>query len=176
MQKIEGWDLIQESGELKRLPAGAYACKIIEVIDKPELQYHEVYFDIAEGEFKGYFAALQASSGKNYGVIRRSYKTNALPFFKGYIVAIEKSNPNYVWNWDEKTLSGKFCAVSFRDEEYLKDGEVKVMAKPDEIRSLQALRAGEIKIQPLKKLERPIPTPTIEVAKVTEISDDDLPF
>lgn len=176
MQKIEGWDLIQESGELKRLPAGAYACKIIEVIDKPELQYHEIYFDIAEGEYKGYFAALQANSGKNYGKMTRSYKSNALPFFKGYITAIEKSNPGYVWNWDEKSLSGKFCAIAFRDEEYLKDGQIKVMAKADEIRSLQALRAGEITIKPLKKYEGEIPTTTTTLSAPVEIPDDDLPF
>lgn len=174
MRVIEGWELINEAGELKTLPAGAYACKIIEVIDVPEKEYHEVYFDIVEGEFKGYFAALQTNTGKNYGVIRRSYKANALPFFKGYITAIEKSNPGYKWDWDEKKLSGKFCAVAFRDEEYLKDGEVKVMAKADEVRSLQALRAGEIKIKLLKKLETPVAVST-PVAPV-EISDDDLPF
>ena len=179
MKVIEGWDLISEAGEIKRLPAGAYACKIIEVVDKPELEYHEVYFDIAEGEFKGYFAALQANTGKNYGVMRRSYKANALPFFKGYIKAIEKSNPGYKWNWDEKTLNGKFCAINFRDEEYFKDGEVKVMAKPEEVRSLQSLRAGEIKPLPLKKYEGELPVSSETVSAVkppVEISDDDLPF
>ena len=173
MKVIEGYDLVNEAGELKNLPAGAYACKIIEVIDVPEKEYLDVYFDIVEGEFKGYFAALQANTGKNYGRITRSYKQNALPFFKAFITAVEKSNPGYKWNWDEKTLNGKYCAIVFRDEEYLKDGEVKVMAKPYEIRSLQALRAGEIKIPPLKKLETAAP---VEAAPVVSLDNSDLPF
>ena len=173
MKPIEGWDLINEAGELKKLPPEAFACKIIEVIDVAEKEYFDVYFDIAEGEFKGYFATLQTNSGKNYGRITRSYKANALPFFKAFITAVEKSNPGYKWNWDEKTLNGKFCAVAFRDEEYLSDGQIKVRAKPDEIRSLQALRAGEIKIKPLKKYEGEMPS---EQPKVVEIPDDELPF
>lgn len=180
MKQIEGFDLISEAGELKKLPAGAYACKIIEVIDVPEKEYLDVYFDIAEGEYKGYFSALQANTGKNYGRISRSYKTNALPFFKAFITAIEKSNPSYKWDWNEKSLNDKFCAVAFRDEEYLSDGQIKVMAKADEIRSLQALRNNDIKIKPLKKYEGEMPVPSsAEEARnlgAIEIPDDELPF
>lgn len=179
MKPIEGYDLVNEAGELKTLPAGAYACKIIEVVDVPEKEYLDVYFDIVEGEYKGYFATLQANTGKNYGRITRSYKTNALPFFKAFITAVEKSNPSYQWNWDEKTLNGKFCAVAFRDEEFVSDGQLKVRAKADEIRSLQALRNGEIKIKPLKKLEIVSPVNNEEGSRNLdriEIPDDELPF
>ena len=179
MKPIEGWDLIDEAGSLKKLPAGPQACKIIEVIDVPEKEYFDVYFDIVEGEFKGYFATLQANSGKNYGRITRSYKANALPFFKAFITAVEKSNAGYKWDWNEKSLNGKDCAINFRDEEYLSDGEIKVRAKADEIRSLQALRAGEIKIKPLKKYEGELPldnTPHDANLDTIEIDDDKLPF
>lgn len=176
MRPIEGWDLINEAGELKNLPAGAYACRIIEVIDVPEKQYFDVYFDIVEGEFKGYFTTLQNNTGKNYGRITRSYKENALPFFKAFITAVEKSNPGYKWNWDEKSLNGKFCAVAFRDEEYMVDNQLKIRAKPDEIRSLQALRAGEIKIKPLKKLDVSAFEEPSNVPDTPVLEDDDLPF
>lgn len=177
MKPIEGYDLISEAGELKKLPAGPQACKIIEVINVPDKEYLDVYFDIVEGEFKGYFSALQANTGKNYGRITRSYKANSLPFFKAFITAIEKSNPGYKWtdSWDEKTLSNKYCAINFRDEEYVVDGEVKVMAKPFEARSLQALRAGEIKVPPMKKLEVQ-PTESLGAAPSIDLSDEQLPF
>lgn len=175
MKQIEGFDLISEAGELKTLPAGAYACKIIEVIDVPDKEYLDVYFDIVEGEFKGYFTTLMNNSGKNYGRITRSYKQNALPFFKAFITAIEKSNPGYKWDWNEKSLNGKFCAVAFRDEEYLVDGQLKVRAKADEVRSLQALREGKIKIKELKKYEGVVETPS-EQPKLVELSDEELPF
>lgn len=180
MEPIVGWDLINEAGELERLPVGAYACKIIEVTEVKEKQYLDVYFDIAEGKFKGYFKTLQDATGKNYGHIIRSYKKDALPFFKGFITAVEKSNPNYKWDWNEKGLNGKFCTVVFREEEYLKDGAIEISVKPDEVRSLQALRENRIKIKPLKKLDTSTttneqPTITGNIASI-DISDDELPF
>lgn len=172
MKVIEGFDSINEAGELKVLPAGAYICKIIEVIDVADKEYLDVYFDIADGEFKGYFNVLFQNTQKNYGRITRSYKANALPFFKAFTTAIEKSNKDYKWDWNEKGLSGKYCVVVFRDEEYMVDGELKVRAKPDEVRSTQALKDGSIKIKPLKKLE---PEAVQESAPVT-FDDDDLPW
>ena len=174
MKVIEGWDEIEEVGQLKTLPAGPQICKIIEVIDKQDSEYLDVYFDINEGEFKGYFTQLFENSGKNYGRITRSYKSAALPFFKGFTTAVEKSNPGYKWNWDEKTLRDKLCVVVFRDEEYESDGQIKVRAKPDEIRSIQALREGKIKVKPLKKLEgsnKETPKAPEDLAK-----DIELPF
>jgi len=172
MKPIEGYELINEAGELKRLPAGPYICRIIEVNDVPQSEYLDVYFDIADGEFKGYFGTLQKNSGNNYGRIIRSYKANALPFFKAFITAVEKSNPDYKWDWDEKGLNNKWCVINFRDEEYLSDGQVKVRAKPAEVRSLQAFRAGEIKLLAPKKLE-------VEEERNLEkidLTDDDIPF
>lgn len=178
MKVLENWDLIDEAGELKHLPAGAYICKIIEATDVVDKQYLDIYFDIVDGEYKGYFTALFENTGKQYGRITRSYKDKGdsehvvLKFFKAFITAVVKSNPGYTWNWDEKTLNNKLCVVVFRDEEYKVDGVVKVMAKPFEIRSIEALKKGLIKIPPMKKLEP-------EVAPVVapiEINDEDLPF
>lgn len=172
MKVLENWDLIDEAGELKSLPAGPQICRIIEVIDVPEKEYLDVYFDILEGEYANYFTTLFNATGKNYGRITRSYKSTAVTFFKQFIKAIEKSNPGYKWNWDEKSLTNKTCVVVFRDEEYIKDGQIKVNAKADEIRSLEALREGKIQVKPIKKLEV---QPTAPAAPV-EIPDEELPF
>ena len=172
MKVIENYDLINEAGELKRLPAGPQICKIIEVVDKPDQEYLDVYFDISEGEFKGYFTALFENTSKNYGRITRSYKPNALPFFKQFITAVEKSNPGYKWIWDEKSLTNKTCVVNFREEEYLVDGSVKTMAKAYEIRSLEALKNGLIKTLPMKKLE----VQPEQISPTVDLSGDDLPF
>lgn len=175
MKVLENWDLINEAGEVKRLPGGPQICKIIEAIDVPEKEYLDVYFDIAEGEYKGYFSALFNSTNKNYGRTARSYKSAATPFFKAFITAVEKSNPGYEWNWDEKTLSNKYVVVVFREEEYLVDGQVKIMARPDEFRSIQAFKEGKIVTKPLKKLESAPTETAIPVAPVG-IDDKDLPF
>lgn len=180
MKPIEGYDAINEAGELKRLPAGPQVCRIIEVVDVEDQQYHDVYFDIDRGEFKGYFGVLQANTGKNYGKMTRSYKPNALPFFKAYITAIEKSNPGYKWDWNEKGLGGKLCVINFRDEEYIKDGQVKVMAKPYEVRSIPALEAGDIKVPAMKTVEKPmvskVTTELPDPSNTLFVNNDDLPF
>jgi len=160
MKPIVGYDQINEAGELKVLTKGIYPLVITDVVDVPEREYLEVYYDICQGEFKGYFAAAKASIGRDISKECRSYKESALPFFKGFIVAIEKSNPGYQWDWDEKKLIGKFVVGVFGEEEYVdKNNEVKVIVALQEFRSLPAYKEGKLKVPELKKLpesERPV--------------------
>ena len=178
MKPIKEYDLVNEAGEFKRLPAGAYPIKLTKVNDVPEKEYLEVFVDIVKGEYKDYFSTLVANGLNDSSRTCRSYKTNALPFFKGFITAIEKSNQGYQWNWDEKSLEGKYAIGVFGEEEYLKDGEVRVGTKLVEIRSIQAFKEGKIKIPELKKLpedQLPVQQESTNLESV-EITDDDLPF
>lgn len=166
MKPIQGYDAITEAGEVKQLTPGIYPLVITDVIDKPENEYLEVYYDIADGEFKGYFAAAKAALGKDISKECRSYKENALSFFKGFIVAVEKSNNNYHWDWDEKKLKGKFVMGVFGLEEYVPTGgnEVKVICALQDFRSIPAFKEGRIKVPELKKLpedQRPKPQPQV---------------
>lgn len=178
MKPIKDYDLINEAGEFRKLPAGIYGVKITDVVDKPENEYLEVYCDITKGEYAGYFKA-QVDAGFRDGSLHiRSYRTKALPFFKAFITAVEKTNPGYKWDWDEKKLIGKNVMAVVGEEEYVdKEGNVKVGTKIVEFRSLEAYQQGKIKVPELKKL--PVQeTPTVQTANagVIEISDDDLPF
>ena len=175
MKPIEGYDLVNEAGEFKRLPAGIYGVKITNVIDHPEedKQYFEIYCDIVKGEFKDYFQLQVATGLKDGSKTIRSYKPNALPFFKGFITAVEKSNQGYQWDWDEQKLVGKFVVAVFGEEEYLdQDGNVKVGTKVVEFRSVEAWKEGKIKVPELKKL------PQVEKVNTEqlEIPDEELPF
>lgn len=184
MKPIEGYDLVNEAGEVKRLPAGIYGVKITNVIDVPEKEYLEVYCDITKGEFANYFKLLTESGFKDSSKCIRSYTKNALAFFKGFITAVEKTNPGYHWDWDEKKLIGKNVMAVFGEEEYLdKDGNVKTSVKVVEFRSLEAFQKGLIKVPELKKL----PTiesmmsetkeePQLNPGSMQVISDDELPF
>lgn len=178
MKPIQNWDSINEAGEVKSLPAGAYALKIRDVVNVPEREYLEVYFDIAEGPYKGYYTFLEENTGKpGIGKTIRSYKNNALTFFKAFTESVNKSNPGYRWedSWDENTLKGKFCAGEFGEEEYVKDGEVKVGVKLVNFRSLQALREGKCKI-PERKLLPEDQKPVAVNDATPDVNDDDLPF
>lgn len=173
MKPIEGWDLINEAGEFKRLPAGIYGVKITGVKDVAENQYFEITCDIVKGEYANYFSTLVANGLRDSSKTIRSYKPNALPFFKGFITAVEKSNQGYQWDWDEQKLVGKFVVAVFGEEEYLdQDGNVKVGTKVVEFRSVEAWKEGKIKVPELKKL------PQVEKVNTEqlEIPDEELPF
>lgn len=175
MKPIEGWDLINEAGDFKRLPAGIYGVKITKVVDNPKEQYFEVYCDIVKGEYANYFATKVQNGGKDTSKSIRSYKDKALPFFKGFITAIEKTNPGYKWDWDETKLVGKKVMAVFGEEEYLDaDGTIKVSTKVVEFRSLEAYEAGKLTVPPLKKLEQQPVEQEPEEEPVPE--DDDFPF
>lgn len=181
MKPIEGWDLINEAGEFKRLPAGIYPVKLTKVVDVPEKEYFEVCCDIVKGEYKDYFKTLVDSGLKDTSRSFRSYKTNALTFFKGFITAVEKSNPNYKWDWDEKKLEGKLCIGVFGEEEYEdNEGNIRIATRLVEFRSFEAAKEGRIKVPELKKLPPKETTDTgitmNDAAKAMEISLDDLPF
>ena len=55
MKPIEGYDLVNEAGEFRKLPAGIYGVKITNVVDKSENEYLEIYCDIVKGEYANYF-------------------------------------------------------------------------------------------------------------------------
>lgn len=180
MKPIEGYDLINESGEFRKLPAGVYGVRITKVVDKPENEYLEVYCDIAKGEYANYFKSLVDNGLRDSSLHIRSYKTKALPFFKAFITAVEKTNPGYKWDWDEQKLVGKAVMAVVGEEEYLdKEGNVKVGTKIVEFRSLQAYQEGKVKVPELKKLPANADPRTALGAPaplVTDVTDDELPF
>ena len=178
MKPIKEYEHINEAGEFRRIPAGIYGVKITNVVDKPENEYLEVYCDVVKGEYAGYYKALVDAGLRDNSKHIRSYKANALPFFKAFITAVEKSNPGYKWDWDEKKLIGKNAIAVIGEEEYLdKEGNVKIGSKIVEFRSLEAYQAGKIKVPELKKLPTAaVPEKTEETASTLDITDDDLPF
>lgn len=178
MIRVEGYEEARIAGESEKFPVGPQPCVITKITDCPDKSYLIVEFDIAQGELKGHFAKVAATTGNWYGVSYRSYKQNALPFFKAFTTAVEKSNVGYHWDWDEKTLVGKYVIVNFREEEYLNGGEVKTSVKPFEFRSIQAWKDGDVEKNP-KKLtlkDQGIADPTDETSNNPDIVDDDLPF
>lgn len=188
MKPLQNWDKINEAGEFERLPAGVYGVTITKVVDNPTNEYLEVYCDITqEGKYKNYFKALTDAGLVDTSRSFRSYKTNAIPFFKAFITAIEKTNPGYAWDWDEQKLVGKKVMAVFGEEEYIdKNNEVKVGTKCIEFRSYEAFKEGRIKVPELRKLSDEekarllTPTePTVDESKnlgALEIPDEELPF
>ena len=122
---------VKEAGDFSRPSAGAYICTLEKVEDISDKEYLKVTFDIAEGEFKGYYSKMREDhpDWTWSGVYCRSYKEKALGMFKRFCSAISKSNGNFIFdgntvNSDEKTLAGKKVGIVLQEEEYYgNDGE-----------------------------------------------------
>jgi hypothetical protein len=173
MRKIEGYEQASETG--LSFAKGIYQVVIVDVVDKQDKEYLEIKIDIVAGEFKGYAKDSEDKFGTwpNAFISRRSYKEKALGFFKSFVTAVEKSNPGYIWNWDESTLIGKQIVGVFDEEEYEKDGELRVAVKLQEIRSIPSWKDGKVKLPGLKKLKTPS---QVQTFTPPEITDKDLPF
>lgn len=182
MKPIKNFESVQaSSGEFARPLAGGYVCKIINVIDVPvnpetgKGDYLKIEYDIAEGDFMGYYKALVDRFGGTWSAnTMRSYKENAVGMFKHFINCVEKSNKNYGWDWNESSLIGKTVGFVLGEEEYENtQGQIKSRLVVKQVKTADEIRRGEFKIPAPKKLESSsrsavVPTPTI--------AEDDLPF
>ena len=160
MKKIENYENVQaSSGEFARPTAGGYICKIIDVEDVPMNEqgkgdYLRIQYDIADGEFKGYYKEQFDRWGGNWNAsFIRSYKEKALGMLKHFTNCIEHSNAGYAWDWNEKGLVGKVVGLVLGEEEYIKkDGSVAVKLAVKDVKTTEQILRGESKVPAIKKL------------------------
>lgn len=177
-----------QGGEFKRLPAGGYICIITDVKDcplgwdpkRPESgDFLRVYFDIAEGEYKDFYAD---DFGKKYPDIHsyvRSYKEKALGMFKGFLQAVDDSNDTEFVkkaekDFDEKKLIGKRIGLVLGYEEYESNrGDIRERIYVSANRSVEAIETGDYKVPELRKTK---PKNNAVPDGFSALGDDDLPF
>ena len=141
-------------------------------------------FDIAKGDYEGYYQSLFDAYGFWGGKCYRSYKERALPMFKRMCSAVNKSNNGFVFdgetNADEKTLEGKLVGLVLCEEEYIgNDGNLKTRLYVDRECSVDDIVNGNFKVKPLKKLpeeDKPASSADADFMKIPETDRSDLPF
>ena len=148
--KNVNWEQIQD--KFQRPPAGGYIAKITMVEDNEEKEYLRLGWDFFEGPFKGANQETYDTHGFWPTAMICSYKEKALPFFKGFKTAVEKSNRNYTFQNDPQSLLGKLVGVILGEEEYLKNNKVKTRLYVSEKRSIQSIRDGDYQVPELKRL------------------------
>ena len=187
MKKVD-LSKVQEagSGSYKKLPAGGYIIRILKVEDVPDKNRLDFYFDIDEGEYKGFYGEKYKSDTRETkkwsGRFSKSYDTNnerALPFFKQFVTAVQNSNKGFVWDGEhEQQFVKKVVGATFREEEYQgNNGKVQTSCKPDMFHSADKIRSGDFEIREPKKLDPTKTTSTIKPAEpfVNPFSDDAAP-
>lgn len=166
MRAINGFENVQaSSGEYSRPTAGGYIVEILEAnnveydsrTDKGD--YLRISYDIANGEFKGYYTeAHDRMGGEWWATFIRSYKETALGMFKHFINCVEESNRGYKWDWDEHGLMHKFVGIVLGEEEYRKkDGSIGTRLKVRDIKTVDQILNGEFKVPEVKRLIENIP-------------------
>lgn len=171
MKKINDFDKVQEnSGGFKRIPDGAYIVGVKKVEDVSDKEFLRLELDICKGEYKNWYQQQYDADNRETkywprdGVLVRSYKEKALPFFKGFITAVTKSNPKFEWKWNEQDLKNKVFGVVVGTEEYLKkNGGVGTRPYIDSVHSVEAIEKGDYTVPDVKKLD-----PTKTTSKPTE--------
>lgn len=163
MKKID-LENVQEFTKFKN-PVGGFICEIKTVEDVPEKEYLRIGYDIAEAlnneqkEFVGMYEKRKKERDFDYPTTVVSYKENSLPFFKGFITALENSNRGYKWDNDETKFVGKLIGFVIGEEEYEgkdKNGvpKVKVRTYVAERHSVDAIKEGDFDVPEFKKLTK----------------------
>ena len=115
----------------EQLPKGGYVCKIMSIESRTNKNGKEmvvIFFDIAEGEFKDFYAnqyKANTSEDKKWSNDATYYMTIPYDDCEAYITKnwdtfwadVEDSNNGYVFDGNEKTVKGKTFGGVFRIEE-----------------------------------------------------------
>lgn len=201
MNKFKGYDKAKEQAQKQgsaKLPAGAYVCKIMSVKyekstdDRSDLLLLQI--DIHEGDYKSFFFKKyedDTSEDKKWkGMIRVYVPTDdgsekddwTKRNFAGWIDAIEKSNPGYLWDWDENKLKGKLIGVVFGETGTVIDGRQITYTEPRfgvDIVKVRDGSAPKAKFKEKNGYSATTKEPTVDANGFMQIPDgveDEIPF
>ena len=163
MKVIQNYENVQaSSGEFARPTAGGYICRIMDVTDvdhNPNTgkgQYLRIEYDIASGDFAGYFKKQFEKWGGDWKAnFVRSYKEENLGMLKHFTNCIERSNAGYEWDWNEKGLIGKVVGLVLGEEEYRNsNGEIKTKLVVSQVKTTEEVKSGDFKVPEQKKIKQ----------------------
>lgn len=180
-------------GERKILPAGGYVCKILkaeETESKAGKPMIKVAFDIAEGEFKGYFRDMfdswKAGSDDPQSVkwpftgtkwillYNNEGETNR--DFKSFCTALEDSGTD-VWKkdaFDAQGLKDAQLGIIFRREEHEYMNTRSWRTVPWGFRSVKSIQEGAFNVPEDKPLPQTVGS--YEITDSFSAAEDDIPF
>lgn len=188
------YDKVQGYQDRPQLPVGGYVMRIMgaEVKENRIGQYVQVSMDIAEGQYKDFFAEDYRAQNQN-----KKWHCNYLlnvPLddgsekdgwtkrrFKTFTEALEASNDGYHFDWDEKRFKGLMIGGLFNIREWkTDDGQRGRSTNLAQVCSVEKIRTGKYKLpkdQLLKDSDSADSSSTNTTSGgFTVVHDDDLPF
>lgn len=192
--------------ELPKLQPGGYVLKILNVKVEPTDWGSRlaIQFDIAEGEFKGFFDKLYKATPDEWenkkwkGSMRLSIPHNtgdetkfkkSLGYFKSQIQAFENSNANLhidcERDWDENVLKDKLVGALFNEKEWEMNGNTGWFTQCKRFVPVNDIRSGNFTIPKREELKNKPSTasndsfdPNANLSDFVEINagNDTVPF
>lgn len=192
--------------ELPKLQPGGYVVKILNVKVEPTDWGSRlaIQFDIAEGEFKGFFDKLYKATPDEWenkkwkGSMRLSIPHNtgdetkfkkSLGYFKSQIQAFENSNANLhidcERDWDENVLKSKLVGALFNEKEWEMNGNTGWFTQCKRFVPVNDIRSGNFTIPKREELKNKPSTasndsfdPNANLSDFVEINagNDTVPF
>ena len=195
MKKPSNWNDVKAAGERVKLPAGGYAAKIINAkvvnYDGSNGSYErlEIAVDITAGEYKDYykqdFDSNTRDDKKWRGVARFYVPTDdgsekdeyTKSVLKSVTDALEDSNKDYHWDWDETKLKGLKVGILVRDKEYEIDGKHGFSPEIFRFTDINRIKEGKFTVPKQKLLKGSSGTSAAASSgDDSAASDDDYPF
>lgn len=174
--KKKNWSEVEEASGSSMLPAGGYVVRITDVEDFPEKEYLKFTFDVAEGEYAGFFRNDDRPYVHQFV---RSYTDKAEPFFKHFLVCLEESTRGKfkIEEWektcDESRLVGLELGVVFQVEDYTNTkGEDRKRMNAEGFYAAQDIRNGDFTVPDPKDTREGVPQASGAPADMF----DDVPF
>lgn len=146
-------------GDFERLEPGPYVAKVVTMTDKPEKEYVELVYDIAEGPRAGFYSDDWGLQHPYAHHVFLSYKDKALGMLKGRLEAIQVSNPGFdpFVAWDHGRLdmfAGRIFGINIQEEEYERnDGKIGTSLSVCQVVPAQDVRDGKVKTRSKKTLD-----------------------
>jgi hypothetical protein len=186
MKKFNGYENAQVIASKERLPIGGYVLKILNAEEK-QYDWGSILllsFDIADGDYEGFYKDdyknQQQEDKKWKGQIRLNLPKDdgsekdqwTMRSFKTNITAIEDSNKDFHWDWDEKQLKNRFVGGLFRNKEYEYNDKTGFFTECCKLVTVDSIKNGKFKIPEDKLLKKS----TVSGFTPSIGDDKDLPF
>ena len=169
MKKPRNYDNAEKYTEGRRLEAGGYICKIINVKEQVSKNGNDMLvlaFDIAEGEFKDFYKEGYEKNTSEDKKWRGNFYMMVPPEdaerdnwqlrrFKTNISKFEESNNGYHFDWEHpEKLKGLLIGMLFGEEEYIdNNGSNRFSTKPVKIELVETIKSGDFEVPATKYLD-----------------------
>lgn len=150
-----------------------------------------IALDITEGEYAGRYQQIFDYDNNNgnftpkfKGVFRLNVPSGdgsekdawTKKLFEGAIWAIEKSNPGYTFDFDEKKLQGKVVGINVRNREWEYNDMNGWTTEIGRLEVLDDVKAGKVKPMKDRPLQNKTETSEQTAEGFTPVEVDNLPF